>query len=169
VPFPGLPFDDRRGVVPNEGGRVVRDGEPVPGEYVAGWIKRGPTGVIGTNKHDAAETTTALLADLPSLPAAPDPDPDAVVALLESRGVRVVVWDGWRAIDDAEAELGRAQGRKRVKISDRATLLETAARADGQGRVIGLTSDDPASSEAESRSRVPAATRESAAEGAPAP
>jgi ferredoxin--NADP+ reductase len=168
VPFPGLPFDDRRAIVPNEGGRVVRDGVPVPGEYVAGWIKRGPTGVIGTNKHDATESTTALLADLPSLPPAPERDPDAVVALLESRGVRVVVWDGWRAIDDAEVELGRSQGRKRVKISDRATLLETAARTNGQGRVADLT-DDSASSEADSRSRVSAATRESTAEGATAP
>jgi ferredoxin--NADP+ reductase len=169
VPFPGLPFDDRRAVVPNQGGRVVRDGEPVPGEYVAGWIKRGPTGVIGTNKHDAQETITALLEDLPSLPTPPETDPGAVVALLESRGVQVVVWDGWRAIDDAEAELGRAQGRQRVKISDRATLLSTAARADGHDRVIDLTSAESPSSAVDSRSRVSAAARESAAGGAVAP
>jgi ferredoxin--NADP+ reductase len=169
VPFPGLPFDERRGVVPNEGGRVVRDGAPVPGEYVAGWIKRGPTGVIGTNKHDAQESITALLEDVASLPPAPERDPDAIVALLESRGVQVVVWDGWRAIDDAEAELGRAQGRKRVKISDRATLLDTAASAGGQGRVVDLTAVEAARSDADSRSSVSTAARESAADGAVAP
>jgi ferredoxin--NADP+ reductase len=129
---------------------------------VAGWIKRGPTGVIGTNKHDAHESVTALLADVPSLPPAPERDPDGVVALLESRGVQVVVWDGWRAIDDAEAELGRAQGRTRVKISDRATLLATAAGAGDQGRVVGLTPDS-------ARSRVSAAAREPAPGGAVAP
>ncbi|HEV7755005.1 MAG TPA: FAD-dependent oxidoreductase [Mycobacteriales bacterium] len=171
VAFPGLPFDERRGIVPNEGGRVVRDGAPVPGQYVAGWIKRGPTGVIGTNKHDAQESITALLADLPSLPVAPESDPDAVIAVLESRGVQVVVWDGWREIDAAEAELGKAQGRKRVKISDRSTLLQTAARSAGQGRVVDGTdrSAAAASRAADSRSRVSAAARESAGDGAVAP
>jgi ferredoxin--NADP+ reductase len=169
IAFPGLPYDERRGVVPNEGGRVVRADAPAPGEYVAGWIKRGPTGVIGTNKHDAQESVTALLDDAPSLPRAPERDPGAVVDLLESRGVQVVVWDGWRAIDEAEAALGAAQGRKRVKISDRDTLLETAARAaDGQRRVVDV-SDAAASSDADRRSSASAAARDSAPEGAAAP
>jgi len=128
VPVPGLPFDDSTGVIPNVGGRVIHDGVPVPGEYVAGWIKRGPTGVIGTNKHDATETVAALLEDAPALPRAPVGDSAAVLRLLGARGVRVVTWQGWRAIDAAEVELGRSQGRDRVKIADREGMLRAAVR-----------------------------------------
>jgi ferredoxin--NADP+ reductase len=124
---PGLPFDESRGVVPHDRGRVLRDGAVAPGEYVAGWIKRGPTGVIGTNKSDAQETVTALLADAPALPAAPVRDPDAVLRLLAERGVDVVTWQGWRAIERAEAGLGRELGRERSKIVSRAELLRAAA------------------------------------------
>jgi ferredoxin--NADP+ reductase len=106
---------------------VLRDGAVAPGEYVAGWIKRGPTGVIGTNKSDAQETVTALLADAPALPAAPVRDPDAVLRLLAERGVDVVTWQGWRAIERAEARLGRELGRERSKIVSRAELLRAAA------------------------------------------
>ena len=126
VPSPGLPFDDDRGVIPSAAGRVLCDGVVVPGEYTAGWIKRGPTGVIGTNKSDASETIASLLEDAATLPTAPERDPGAILALLASRGVDVVTWDGWRAIEDAEAELGRAQGRAAVKIADRAALLDAA-------------------------------------------
>ena len=97
------------------------------GVYVAGWVKRGPTGVIGTNKSDAAETVAALLADAPGLPRAPERDPAALPALLDARGVRSVPWTGWEAIDAAERDLGVARGCARVKIADRATLLQTAA------------------------------------------
>jgi len=128
VPVAGLPFDEASGVVPNAGGRVLRDNQPVPGEYVAGWIKRGPTGVIGTNKADAKETVGALLEDAPTLPPAEIRDPDAIPGLLTRRGVDVVIWDGWRAIDTAEQERGQAQGRDRVKIADRAELLRVASR-----------------------------------------
>jgi ferredoxin--NADP+ reductase len=127
LPMPGLPFDEHSGVVPNASGRVLRDGVPVPGEYVAGWIKRGPTGVIGTNKHDARETVLALLEDAPSLPPAPIRDPDALPRLLAERGVSVVTWQGWRAIELAEAALGRSSGREQVKITDREALLRAAA------------------------------------------
>jgi ferredoxin--NADP+ reductase len=127
--LPGVPFDDDSGTIPNDAGRVLRDGKPVPGEYVAGWIKRGPTGVIGTNKHDANETVASLLADAPSLPRASERDPDAIVALLAGRGVEVVTWQGWQAIERAEAELGEGQGRERAKIADRAALLRAAAEA----------------------------------------
>jgi len=127
VPMLGLPFDERQGVISNVEGRVVRAGAPVPGVYVAGWIKRGPTGVIGTNKHDARETVAAVLADAPSLPPAPVRDPDAVLALLHERGVQAVSWEGWQAIDVAETELGRQQGRQRGRISDRQALLRAAA------------------------------------------
>ena len=126
LPLKDLPFDEATGVIPNAAGRVLREGEAAPGEYVAGWIKRGPTGVIGTNKHDAVETVTSLLQDAPSLPPAPIRGTEALVDLLAARGVTPVLWDGWRAIDSAEIALGSAQGRQRVKIADREALLEAA-------------------------------------------
>ncbi|GLY90701.1 NADP oxidoreductase [Actinoallomurus iriomotensis] len=115
VPLPGVPFDARAYVVPNEGGRVLgEDGAPLPGEYVAGWVKRGPTGVIGTNKADAAETVRALLADLGGRPR----KRQSIETLLESRGVRVVTYDDWLGIDAGEIELARFLDRgERVKLS----------------------------------------------------
>jgi ferredoxin--NADP+ reductase len=127
----GLPFDDATGIVPNRAGRVLRDGVVSEGEYVAGWIKRGPTGVIGTNKHDAKETVAALLEDAASLPRAVDRDASAVLDLLRERGADVVTWDGWRAIQASEAQLGAAQGRARAKIADRESLLK-AAKSSGR-------------------------------------
>ncbi len=127
IPTIGLPFDADAGVIPTIAGRVHRDGVVVPGEYAAGWIKRGPTGVVGTNKSDANETVASMLEDAPSLPQAPVRDADAVPALLAERGVDVVTWDGWCAIESAEAALGAAQGRLQVKIADRAELLRAAA------------------------------------------
>jgi ferredoxin--NADP+ reductase len=128
LPMLGLPFDKRSGVIPNDEGRVVGDdGVPVPGVYVAGWIKRGPTGVIGTNKHDARETVAALFADAPALPKAPVRDSDALLAELAERGVRPVTWAGWRAIEVAEAQLGQQQGRERARISDLQPLLAAAS------------------------------------------
>jgi ferredoxin/flavodoxin---NADP+ reductase len=126
APLPGVPFDDEAGVIHNDAGRVRRDGVVVPGEYVAGWIKRGPTGVIGTNKHDARETVRRLLEDEDALPAAPVRDPDAVLRLLADNGVTVVTWHGWGGIERAEAAVGRAQGRARAKIGDRPALLKAA-------------------------------------------
>ena len=126
-PLPDLPFDERRGVIPNAAGRVLRAGAVVPGEYVAGWIKRGPTGVIGTNKGDARETVAALLEDVPSLPPAPVRDPAAVDQLLAERHATVVPWQGWCCIEVAEVELGRTSGRERAKIADRDELLAAAA------------------------------------------
>ncbi len=124
----GLPFDERNGTIPHDAGRVMRDGVAVPGEYVAGWIKRGPTGVIGTNKSDASETITTLLADLPNMPKAPERDPQALLRLLAERGVHVVDWEGWVGIDEAEIALGQAQGRERIKIAERDLLLGHAIR-----------------------------------------
>jgi ferredoxin--NADP+ reductase len=132
LPVVGLPFDEKTGIVPNVEGRVIRDGMVTPGEYVAGWIKRGPTGVIGTNKSDAKETVTSLLADAETLPRAADRDPDAVLRLLEERGADVIMWDGWRAIQLTEARLGEAQGRARAKIAGRAALLRAAHGDEGE-------------------------------------
>jgi ferredoxin/flavodoxin---NADP+ reductase len=122
----GVPFDERKGVIPHDGGRVLRDGTPSVGEYVVGWIKRGPTGVIGTNKSDAKETVTTLLGDLDALPRAPRRDPEAIVELLAQRGVTVITWQGWQAIDAAEQALGVDGGRNRVKIADIDALLAAA-------------------------------------------
>jgi ferredoxin--NADP+ reductase len=151
VPLDGVPFDARACTVPNSRGRVLsEDGEPLPGEYVAGWLKRGPTGVIGTNKADAAETVQALLADLaggpdvgegalprPGLlrrpdedPAIPD-DPDvlALAAVLEARGVAPVSYDDWLRISAAEEELAASLGRgDRVKLPHGGALWTAAGR-----------------------------------------
>src|SRR5215210_2556575 len=133
LPLAGLPFDQATGVVPHEQGRVQDDGTSMPGLYVAGWAKRGPTGVIGTNKHDARETVRSLIEDVPMMTRAPVRNADAPLELLRRRGIRVVTWDGWKAIDRAETDLGRAAGRPRAKISDRAELLRLAGTATGPG------------------------------------
>ncbi|NEB78241.1 NADP oxidoreductase [Streptomyces sp. SID14478] len=129
VPLQGLPFAPERGTVPHAAGRVLRGGLVSPGEYVAGWIKRGPTGVIGTNRPCAKETVTSLAEDAPALvhkELAGDP-----LAGLIAAGVRPVEWDGWRAIERAEAELGRSLGRGSVKIPDWAGLLNAARGGPG--------------------------------------
>jgi ferredoxin--NADP+ reductase len=124
----GLPFDERTGTIPNEAGRVMDEGTPLSGVYVAGWIKRGPTGVIGTNKSDASETISSLVADAPALPKATERDPQALLKLLADRGVDVVDWEGWVGIDEAEIALGQAQGRERIKIAQREILLGHGVR-----------------------------------------
>jgi len=132
VPIPGLPFDERTGTVPNVAGRVVgADGTPVPGTYVAGWIKRGPSGVIGTNKGDAAQTVATLLADLAATPRRELPDQADLADDLDRYGVRPVDWSGWLRIDAAEVGRGRLRGTERVKIAELADL-----RAVAHGRVV---------------------------------
>jgi ferredoxin/flavodoxin---NADP+ reductase len=162
VPLPDVPFDGRSCTVPNAGGRVLAEtGEPLPGEYVAGWLKRGPTGVIGTNKADAAETVQALLADLAGGPApggtplprpgllrlpegpqaADDPEvPDdtaegwALADLLAARGIDPVSYTAWLRISAAEEELARSLGRgERVKLHSRDAVW-SAARAEEASR-----------------------------------
>ncbi|MEU5842546.1 FAD-dependent oxidoreductase [Rhodococcus sp. NPDC047139] len=123
VPVPGVPFDDARGVVPNTGGRVDT------GVYVTGWAKRGPSGVIGTNKGCAKQTVAALLSDFDSgVLTAPRGDRRALNRLLDRRRPDRVDLDGWKAIDSAERRAGRDQGRPRVKITDRETLVEVGRR-----------------------------------------
>jgi ferredoxin--NADP+ reductase len=131
--LPGLPFDARRGVIPNESGRVLNaPGQPAPGEYTVGWIKRGPSGVIGTNKPDAVESADALLADLRSGKLNPPAAParEAVEALLAGRGIRVVRWQDWQRLDQLERERGAACGRPRVKFC---RVEEMLAALDGSG------------------------------------
>jgi ferredoxin--NADP+ reductase len=132
VPLPGVRFDERRCVIPNEGGRVIDpdSGEQVPGEYAVGWIKRGPTGVIGTNKRDAQETVDFVIEDMREarLPEPADPSRESLEALLEERKPDHVTHAGWEAIDAAEKAAGEPQGRPRVKLCTFEELLE-AARA----------------------------------------
>jgi ferredoxin--NADP+ reductase len=119
VPLSGVPFDESRGVVPNDAGRVLdAAGAPVPGLYVAGWIKRGPSGVIGTNKGDAQETAAGLLADAAAgvIPPAPEPGAAAAEAMVRSRQPDVFDYADWRRLDAHEVALGAAAGRPRVKL-----------------------------------------------------
>jgi ferredoxin--NADP+ reductase len=128
VALPGIPFDESRGTIRNERGRVVdEDGVPVPGVYAAGWIKRGPSGVIGTNKKDATETVDLLLEDfrddrLPQV----DRTAHDVDALLAARGIRHVVHAGWTTIDELERAAGEKLGRPRVKLCTWDELLAAA-------------------------------------------
>jgi ferredoxin/flavodoxin---NADP+ reductase len=167
IPLPGVPFDTRRGVIPNEGGRVLdtaaspdadresgghssgtgaqsqgggdshgddgrsRAGGRLRGEYAVGWVKRGPSGVIGTNKKDAQETVDAIFAD-----ASPDgeglntpatPDGAAIEQLLRERRPELVTYDGWSAIDRHERSLGEASGRPRVKLTRIEEMLRVAS------------------------------------------
>jgi ferredoxin--NADP+ reductase len=129
VPLPDVPFDERHFVLPNDRGRVrTPDGDPVPGVYTVGWIKRGPTGILGTNKRDAEETVAALAEDLPSLPA-PPAGREELDALLAERRPDLVGVEGWRAIDAEERARGEASNRPRVKLATRDELLDAA----GQG------------------------------------
>lgn len=129
VELPGLPFDPVRGTVPHAAGRVLRDGVPSPDEYVAGWIKRGPTGVIGSNRSCAKETVASLIEDAPLL--ARRPVPEDPLAVLRAWGQRPVEWDGWLSIERAEAALGRSLGRGPVKIPDWQGLLAAARGEEG--------------------------------------
>ncbi|MEV1023432.1 NADP oxidoreductase [Streptomyces sp. NPDC050264] len=129
VPLAGLPFDTGLGTVPHAAGRVLRGGHVSPGEYVAGWIKRGPTGVIGTNRPCAKETVSSLLDDL-AAPTRGERVRDPLAGLLAA-GVRPVEWDGWRSIERAEAALGLSLGRGSVKIHDWEGLLSAARGPSG--------------------------------------
>ena len=128
-----LEYDERRGVIPNEGGRVLgADGNPVPGIYATGWIKRGPVGLIGHTKGDALETIGFLLEDRLTLPPAQNPDPQAIIDLLEERGIEYTTWAGWNKLDAYELALGAewsaAAGvdgvaRERIKVVPREEMI----------------------------------------------
>jgi ferredoxin/flavodoxin---NADP+ reductase len=129
IPIEGVPFEERRGLILNEGGRVLdsHDAGHKVGHYTAGWIKRGPSGVIGTNKKDSQETVDHLLADVAEqkLLDPERPDPAAVEELLSERGVRFVSFEDWQAIDQAEVGRGEPHGRPRVKFVRVEEMLET--------------------------------------------
>lgn len=125
----GLPYDEELGRIPNVAGRVV------PGIYVAGWVKRGPQGVIGTNRLDAMETVAALVADAPVL-AARSVDPGDIADLLARQGSSVFTWDDWLRLDAAELARGRDRGKLRAKFAGRDRML---AALVGSGSSEALT------------------------------
>jgi ferredoxin/flavodoxin---NADP+ reductase len=135
VPLPGVPFDEATGRVPHAEGRVIRDGTFSLNEYVTGWIKRGPTGVIGTNKSDAVETVTSLLSDIHDGAVVACHPVGALDTLLASRGIHALDMPAWHRIDAAEIDLGHRHGRDRTTLAHRSELL---AAAEGQDLLPGL-------------------------------
>jgi ferredoxin/flavodoxin---NADP+ reductase len=132
VGLPGIPFDDRRGVIPNDKGRVldVDAARPVEGVYVTGWIKRGPTGVIGTNKPDSAETVTAMVTDLREGAHLQPEEPTAVAVetFVRARQPLAVTYPDWRRLDALESRLGEACGRPRLKFTSIEEMLAALER-----------------------------------------
>ena len=131
-PLAGIPFDERKGLISNLGGRVLNhDGEHEVGEYVVGWVKRGPSGVIGTNKKDATDTVARILEDREAgkLNTPSDADPDTCEKFIAEQCPELVTWEGWRAIDTHETGLGEPQGRPRVKLVRTGEMVDIAAGA----------------------------------------
>jgi ferredoxin--NADP+ reductase len=133
--LPGIPYDARRGVILNQAGRVTEaDGTVIPGVYANGWIKRGPVGLIGATKSDAIETITGLLEDIEAgrLSPAPEREDDAILRLLDDRGVEYTTWDGWMALDEHEKGLGAAavdadgEPRARIKVVEREEMVRVS-------------------------------------------
>jgi ferredoxin/flavodoxin---NADP+ reductase len=133
---PGLPFDDHRGVIPNQDGRVVEhaDETPIPGAYVVGWIKRGPSGIIGTNKKCARDTVRSLIDDARAgrLPIDGTLGADEVACRLTERAANVVTYQDWKSIDHFERRAGQSADRPRVKLATIEAMLEVAAAASSR-------------------------------------
>ncbi len=125
LPLRDIPYDDKKGTVPNEQGRVLDSFKRavIPGLYVVGWAKRGPSGVIGTNKPDSIETVRLLLEDLKKTSANGKKPAAELNAFLESKGIRYVTFQDWKQIDNAEVERGKAKGKSREKFTRIADML----------------------------------------------
>lgn len=122
VPLPGVPFHEKWGTIPNINGRVVKSQdsqEQVIGLYTAGWIKRGPSGVIGTNKPDAVETVNMMLEDMKNgITIGPEqPDRDAAAAFIKAKQPRCISYNDWLTLDEIELKKGEAIGRPRLKFT----------------------------------------------------
>jgi ferredoxin--NADP+ reductase len=126
LPLPDVPFDPDSGTIPSDSSRVVRDGQAQPGEYVVGWVRRGATGILGTNRSDAMDAVASLHEDLPALRAGRAATVPGVDELLRERGIEHVDLERWAAILEREATHGTGHGRSRVKIAHLAELLEAA-------------------------------------------
>src|SRR3954468_18988310 len=133
IAIPEVPFDERGGTIPNVAGRVVDGEQHVTGEDVTGWIRRGPSGVIGTNKKDGQEAAGSVLADAEAGVLNAPPCDDDILELLEERGAEPVDWDGWRRIDEHEMKAGEESGRPRVKLARYEELLGAARRERTSG------------------------------------
>jgi ferredoxin--NADP+ reductase len=126
-PLPEIPFDHGAGVVPNQAGRVLDlDENQLPGVYVTGWIKRGPIGLIGHTKGDAAETVASLLADADSFAPPRHDSPDAILDFLTGRGIPFTTWEGWGKLDAHEKSLGVPHGRERIKVVERDEMVRVS-------------------------------------------
>lgn len=126
----GLPFDHHAGVIPHDAGRVLDiDGGLVDATYVTGWIKRGPVGLIGHTKSDAAETVNSLLSDLPGLRVPEVTDPDAILTNLAAKDVDYTTWAEWERLDAHEISRGEVQGRERVKVVAREDMIRAGREA----------------------------------------
>lgn len=123
LPIPGLPFDEKKGVIVTSHGRIMKENAPCPGLYAAGWIHRGARGLVGNNKKDAHDTVRSILEDAPTLPACPHPDSQELSALLRAKKIRVVSHDDWRDIDAEERRRGQGQGIIRQKFLTREEVL----------------------------------------------
>ena len=135
-PLGDIPFDPARGLIRNDGGRVCDEaGRPLTGEYVVGWIKRGPSGVIGTNKKDAADTVARIVEDAEAgaLGAPANPDAGECAEWLAGCAPDAVTWEGWQAIDEHERAAGEPHGRPRVKLVRLADLVAAGRRAVRSG------------------------------------
>jgi ferredoxin--NADP+ reductase len=132
VPLPGVPFHEKWGVIPNDKGRILEsaDGATVPGLYAAGWIKRGPSGVIGTNKPDALETVNSMLDDLASGAALEPAKPDVGASedLVRRKQPRYVSYKDWQRLDELEVNRGRELGRPRLKFTRVEEMLAALGR-----------------------------------------
>ncbi len=138
IPIPGVPFDERKGLIPNAAGRVLRPPgqEAATSEYVVGWIKRGPSGLIGANRRDSAETVRGMMEDLQGRAARtlPEGNHEVPERLLMERGVRPIRFRDWRLIDEEERERGRSRGKVRDKITDPEEVAEVLKkRRCGEG------------------------------------
>ena len=124
--LPGVPFDERAGIIPNQDGRVIDHdtGAVVPRVYVTGWIKRGPSGVVGTNKPDAVDSVRHMLEDVPALADGSVSPPEALPRLLSDRGVRYVSFADWKQLDRIEVEAGKPQGKPREKLTTVRAMLD---------------------------------------------
>jgi len=126
-PLDGVPFDEKRGVIPNREGQVIDDNdEQVHGVYATGWIKRGPVGLIGHTKSDAMETIKHVLNDQANWWAPAHPEEEAITALLEERGIEFTNLDGWHNLDEHEKALGEPHGRARIKLVDREDMVRAS-------------------------------------------
>jgi ferredoxin/flavodoxin---NADP+ reductase len=137
VPIEGVPFNHATSTINNIAGQVVHPntGEVMPGEYVVGWAKRGPTGLIGNNKPDSAATVEAMLVDLPHVQGIGDDlrDLSRIVAYLHERDIDYVTYQEWKMLDQYEVASGSGQGRSRVKV----TTVPDMMAVIHQGRIAG--------------------------------